>query len=65
MRHVATQEYVSPRPGQELLTVAELARRLRIARTTVYRLPIPYVIVGSRRRYRADDVERYLERGSP
>ena len=60
-RHVDTPEYASRRRDQELLTVAELAPRLRFARTTVYRLAIPYVLVGDRRRYRPEDVDAYLE----
>jgi excisionase family DNA binding protein len=44
-----------------LATVDELAARLRIDRATVYRLPIPYVLVGQRRRYRPEDVDTYLE----
>jgi excisionase family DNA binding protein len=49
----------SPRP---LLTITELARLLAVDRKTVYRLPIPYVIVGSRRRFQPEDVDAYLER---
>ncbi len=44
-----------------LLTVSRLADLLDVERKTIYRLPIPYVVVGSRRRYRAQDVEAYLE----
>jgi excisionase family DNA binding protein len=52
--------YEPARPGQ-LATVDELAARLRVDRATVYRLSIPYVIVGSRRRYRPEDVDAYVE----
>jgi excisionase family DNA binding protein len=45
-----------------LLTINGLARLLAVDRKTVYRLPIPYVIVGTRRRFRREDVEAYLER---
>jgi hypothetical protein len=34
---------------------------LRVHRVSVYRLPIPYVVVGERRRYRPEDVDAYLE----
>jgi len=39
-----------------------LATALRIPRTSVYRLGIPYVHVGERRRYRIEDVDTYLDR---
>ena len=44
-----------------LLTVSRLADLLDVERKTIYRLPIPYVVVGSRRRYRAQDVDACLE----
>jgi len=44
-----------------LSTVAELASQLRINRASVYQLPIPYVLVGARRRYRQEDIDAYLE----
>ena len=59
-RHETTPEYGFIRPTP-LATVDELATRLRVDRATVYRLPIPYVVVGSRRRYRPEDVDAYLE----
>ena len=59
-----TTEYAAVRP---LLTVPELARVLRIGRTSVYRLvksgSIHPVVVGERLRFRPEDVEAYLERG--
>lgn len=58
-RHKATA--YDAHPTAPLSTVDELAHRLRVDRATIYRLPIPYVVVGARRRYRAEDVERYLE----
>jgi excisionase family DNA binding protein len=58
-RHKTT-DYEPLRPAP-LATVDDLAARLRVDRATVYRLPIPYVVVGSRRRYRPEDVDAYLE----
>jgi excisionase family DNA binding protein len=52
-----------PHSTERLLTIGSLAQLLAVDRKTVYRLPIPYVIVGSRRRYRPSDVDAYLERG--
>ena len=49
-------------PNEPLLTIDGLARLLSVDRKTVYRLPIPYVIVGTRRRFRPADVDAYLER---
>jgi excisionase family DNA binding protein len=47
------------------LTVAEIARRLRVSNMTVYRLvksgQLPAVRVGRGIRVREDDVRRYLE----
>ena len=57
-RHPAT-EYDSHLPAP-LYTVDELANRLRVDRATIYRLQLPFVVVGARRRYRAEDVEGYL-----
>ena len=58
-RHRTTFYEASTTPPLE--TVDSLAARLRIDRATVYRLPIPYVLVGKRRRYRPEDVDAYLE----
>ena len=58
-RHKTTVYEQPPTPPLE--TVDSLATRLRIDRATVYRLPIPYVLVGKRRRYRHEDVDAYLE----
>ena len=60
-RHGQTAEYAPAEEGRNLLTVSELATRLRLARTTVYTLPIPYVLVGQRRRYRPEDMDEYLD----
>ncbi len=43
-----------------LLTVKQLAAYLAVERKTIYRLPIPYVLVGQRRRYKPEDVDTYL-----
>ncbi len=60
--------YAAERPTS-LLTIAELARLLGIGRTTVYRLvntgELRAVRVGERLRFRPEDVNTYLERGSP
>ena len=49
------------------LTVAEVARRLRVSNMTVYRLvksgQLPAVRVGRGYRIREEDVRRYLEQG--
>ena len=69
-RHADTVERHSPpeyAPVRPLLTVPELARVMRVGRTTVYRLvrngSIRPVVVGERMRFRPEDIERYLERG--
>jgi excisionase family DNA binding protein len=54
-----TEEYAETRT--RLLTIAELADLLNVERKTVYRLGIPYVVVGARRRFRLEDVDAYLE----
>lgn len=46
-----------------LLTVQRLATLLDVERKTVYRLEIPFVRVGTRRRYRPEDVDAYLQAG--
>ena len=58
LRH-GTESYA---PGRTpLLSVPELATLLGVHRVSIYRLPIPYALVGSRRRYRWEDVDAYLE----
>ena len=59
MSHARTTRY--PEGLTTLLTVSRLAELLDVERKTIYRLPIPYVLVGSRRRYRPEDVDAYLE----
>jgi excisionase family DNA binding protein len=52
-------------PLGRFLTVAEVARRLRVSNMTVYRLinsgQLPAVRVGRGYRIRADDVDKYLK----
>ena len=36
-------------------------RLLNVSRNTVFRLSIPYMKIGSRRRYRAEDVQAYID----
>ena len=54
----------SPFLGHRLLTVAEVARTMRVSNMTVYRLiksgELPAVRVGHNYRIREGDVERYL-----
>ncbi len=53
-----------PEP-ENLLSAAELAKRWRRSRDWVYRLPaeeLPFVRLGTRRRYRLADVLAYEER---
>lgn len=59
MSHPRTTQYAEGMTT--LLTVSRLAELLDVERKTVYRLAIPYVVVGSRRRYRPEDVNAYLE----
>jgi excisionase family DNA binding protein len=54
-----TEAYAETRT--RLLTIAELADLLNVERKTVYRLGLPYVVVGARRRFRLEDVDAYLE----
>jgi excisionase family DNA binding protein len=67
MIHVADESY--PPVRSPLLTVNETAAYMNVARATVFRLvrrgELNSVRVGSRLRFRPEDVERYLERGSP
>jgi excisionase family DNA binding protein len=44
-----------------LLTASEAAEFLRINRTHLYRLSLPYVLVGKRRRWRLEDINSWLE----
>ena len=64
-RHDRTS-YAEPRP---LLTVNDFARQLAISRDSVYRLinsgALTTVRVGERLRFRPEQIEEYLERGSP
>lgn len=57
---MAQEEARSP-----FLTVAEVARELRVSTMTVYRLikseELPATRVGKSLRLRADDVERFLQ----
>jgi excisionase family DNA binding protein len=59
MTQHGTEAYAETRA--QLLTIAELADLLNVERKTVYRLEIPYVVVGARRRFRLEDVDAYLE----
>ena len=56
-------------PLEPLLTVDETAEFLRVDRSTVYRLEnegeLRSVRVGTRRRFRPEDLRAYLERDSP
>jgi excisionase family DNA binding protein len=65
MRNHANQSYPEGTTTQTLLTVNALAKYLEVSRRQIYNLPIPFVLVGNRRRYRARDVDAYLERGAP
>lgn len=48
-----------------LLTIPEVARELRVARSTVYRLinagDLPHVTVGTKSRVARTDLARYIE----
>ena len=59
--HDSTPRYGPGRTLKPLLTVSELASLLGVTRGHVYRLAIPYVMVGDRRRFRPEDVDEYLE----
>ena len=61
------QEGTREREGvKEFYTVEELAERLQLTRMTIYRLvkrgEIPYYQIGRSKRFRAGDVEEFLER---
>jgi putative molybdopterin biosynthesis protein len=52
-------------PTERLLTINEIADRLAISRDTVYRVlvrEIPSYRVGERLRFKASDVDAYVER---
>jgi hypothetical protein len=42
-----------------LLSVTKAAEWLTVHRSTLYRLPVPYVMIGKRRAYRVSDLELY------
>lgn len=50
---------------KKLLTISDLAKRLRVDRSTIYTYMnekgLPYVVIGGRRRFRPDDVENWIE----
>lgn len=54
--------------SNQLLTVNEVAKILRVSNMTVYRLvksrQIPAIRVGKNYRIKENDVDRYLNRGS-
>jgi excisionase family DNA binding protein len=66
MRHKRTAHEL---PRSALLTVNMVAELLAISRDTVYRLvrqgDLVPCRVGERLRFRPEDVDAYLERGSP
>ena len=45
---------------EQLLTLAELAKRLQLSPKTIRRLRIPCLRIGRALRYRPSDVERFL-----
>lgn len=49
---------------EKLLTAQALADALGVSRQTILRWDPPSVEVGGRRRYRASDIERWLEQGT-
>lgn len=54
-----------PTDDSPLMTIAQVAEYLVVDRQTVYRLMnngLPYVTVGTRRRIRRSDLDRYIER---
>ena len=61
-------ERASPFLGHRLLTVAEVARTMRVSNMTVYRLiksgQLAAVRVGKNYRIRESDVDRYLSERS-
>lgn len=56
---------VQSQSGDDFLTVAEVARRLRVSNMTVYRLinagQLPAARIGKSYRLRENDVDAYLE----
>lgn len=54
-----------PTEATALLTIPEVARELRVARSTVYRLinqrALPHVTVGTKSRVAWADLTRYIE----
>jgi hypothetical protein len=42
-----------------LLKPTEAAKWLTVHRSTLYRLPVPYVMIGKRRAYRVEDLETF------
>ena len=51
---------------QEFSTAKELAARLQLTETTIYRMArrgeLPYYTIGRSMRFRQDDVEEFLKR---
>jgi hypothetical protein len=42
-----------------LLKPTEAAKWLTVHRSTLYRLPVPYVMIGKRRAYRVEDLQTF------
>lgn len=59
--HANVREPNDATAPRHLLKIDGVAQFLDVTRRTVYELPIPYTVVGARRRYRPEDVEAYLE----
>ena len=59
---------LNPEENNNLLTVAEVASRLRVKPDYVYRLErrgdIPSVRIGRKIRFRSSDIDKYLKRAS-
>lgn len=68
MSHSATEDYAARRPVP-LLTINEAAEYLNVERSTLYRLMrqgdlAPSARVGQRWRFRIEELDAYLARGS-
>lgn len=49
--------------SNQLLRTSEVMKMLQVSKATIYRIPakvLPYMFMGSDRRYRKKDVEKYI-----
>lgn len=58
---MSDEQAVPETPAEDVLTVDDVARWLKVSRRTVERMHLPYAKVGRTRRYVRDQVLDYLK----